>query len=171
MGSVKGTGLFPSVMMAQAILESGNGESLLAKNYNNHFGIKASPSWRGKRVNLATEEVSSGLAYHTDADFRVYDSAEDSFTDRNKILLENPAYNQAGVFKAVSPEQQAMALQVAGYASDLNYSSLLINIIDHNNLTELDREAERNRKRKIAFVVAVSAVTCAVGVVLIMQGE
>lgn len=59
--STFGTGIFPSVKMAQMIIESGNsagiaGESSLAKKYNNYFGIKADSSWKGKSVNLATGE-------------------------------------------------------------------------------------------------------------------
>ncbi|MBL4694037.1 glucosaminidase domain-containing protein [Candidatus Gracilibacteria bacterium] len=62
--STYGTGLFPSVKMAQAIIESASssgkaGQSSLAKKYNNFFGIKSGSSWEGKSIDLATGEFFS----------------------------------------------------------------------------------------------------------------
>ena len=70
-------GILPSVSAAQAILESGWGESLLAQ-YPNHnlFGIKASSDWKGKRVDLPTQEYIDGKFVTVEATFRKYDSWE-----------------------------------------------------------------------------------------------
>lgn len=136
--STKGTGLFPSVMMAQAILESGNGNTSLASQYNNHFGVKAGYSWKGYKVNMQTREVVGGQSQVMGDYFRVYANASDSFTDRNHLLASNDNYIQAGVFSASTAEQQAIALQRAGYATDPNYASVLISLINQHNLKALD---------------------------------
>jgi flagellum-specific peptidoglycan hydrolase FlgJ len=141
--SVKGTGLFPSLMMAQAILESSDkngipGASTLARLYNNHFGIKADKSWKGKKVNLLTREVFSGEDAMIDDAFRVYDNPEHSFRDRNEFLLKNSNYRKAGVFTASTPEAQAEALQKARYATDPKYASILKALILKHNLKVLD---------------------------------
>lgn len=125
----RATALFPSVMIAQAIIESGNGNSVLARDYNNHFGIKAS-GWQGKIVVLKTREVFNGASCFIKDGFRVYDSIEQGFQDRNRFLSANPRYGNAGVFNASSPEEQAKAFQAAGYATDPNYARLLISVIN-----------------------------------------
>lgn len=147
--SVKGTGLFPSVMMAQAILESSNkygqpGESTLAKEYNNHFGVKADKSWKGKKVNMRTREVIKGDSVMIGDFFRVYGNPDNSFKDRNTFLLKNPTYTKAGVFMAQTPEAQAVALQRAGYATDPKYSNLIKALIKMYNLKALDEIERKN---------------------------
>lgn len=136
--AAKGTGLFPSLFLAQAILESANGKSLLASKYNNHFGIKASKGWTGKVVAINTREVINGQEIYVKANFRYYNNPLESFKDRVKFLLQNRRYKKAGVFTAPTPEQQAQALQKAGYATDPNYSKLLSAIIKKHNLKTLD---------------------------------
>ena len=136
--STTGTGLFPSVMMAQAILESGNGNTSLASQYNNHFGVKAGYNWQGQKVNMQTREVVAGNSLMIGDYFRVYANASDSFNDRNHMLASNANYSKAGVFSAATPEQQAIALQNAGYATDPNYASILISLINQHNLKALD---------------------------------
>ncbi len=133
-----GTNIFPSVMMAQAIVESQRsvggyyypGESLLSKVYNNYFGIKASSGWKGKTVNLVTGEVYNGVPVNVNVDFRVYDSPADSFADYVKFLKSNPRYANAGVFSAPTPQEQTKRLQAAGYATNPSYATLLNNVID-----------------------------------------
>ena len=149
LGSVKGTGLFPSVMMAQAILESSNqygqpGENILAKNYNNHFGIKADSSWTGKKVNVKTGEVYQGNSVIIHDFFRVYDKPENSFLDRNKFLVQNHNYRNAGVFNAATPEQQAERLKAAGYATDPKYAAKIEALINMLGLKRLDELAKKN---------------------------
>jgi len=111
------TGLFPSVMMAQGILESGNGKSELAAKYNNHFGIKDSGKWVGGTVILPTKEEVNGKSVSINAKFRTYYNSFDGFVDRVNFLKNNPRYTNAGVFSAKTPEEQAEALLKAGYAT------------------------------------------------------
>jgi flagellum-specific peptidoglycan hydrolase FlgJ len=137
------TGLFPSVMMAQGILESNNGKSLLAYQYNNHFGIKclckACPCYLlGERVNLPTTEEVNGQTQHIDDWFRTYATTYDGFVDRVNFLKTNPTYTNNGVFSASTPQDQTQALLNAGYATESDYATQLNNLIDEFNLESLD---------------------------------
>lgn len=125
-----GSGLSPILILSQAFVESGAGESVLTKKYNNFFGIKADRSWQGKKVLLKTKEQKpTGQVYTIDAYFRVYNNPADSFKDHIKFLKTNPRYTKAGLFSyANNFEKQADTLQKAGYATDINYSKLLTNV-------------------------------------------
>lgn len=146
--STAGSGLFPSVVMAQAALESGWGRSQLSSVYNNLFGIKADRRWKGPVVNLSTREVLDGKDVTIVDGFRVYDSVERSIRDRNNFLKLNARYRKAGVFDAKTPEEQAVALQVAGYATDPNYARALVRIINQFGLKELDELAKKKEPGK-----------------------
>ena len=140
-----GTGLFPSVMMAQGILESGNGKSQLAAKYNNHFGIKcqcrACPCFLfGQYVALPTKEEVNGKIITITDKFRSYKNTYDSFVDRISFLKEeNPRYKNAGVFSARTPQEQTAALQKAKYATAASYSNQLNQLISRYNLERLDK--------------------------------
>lgn len=141
--AARNTGLFPSLFMAQAILESadakGNpGASTLASKHNNFFGIKADSSWNGPKAIMKTREVINGKSVYVDAAFRKYDHPIDSFKDRVNFLLKHKRYTTAGVFNSKTPEDQANALQRAGYATDPKYAQTLINLINRYNLKSLD---------------------------------
>jgi flagellum-specific peptidoglycan hydrolase FlgJ len=140
---LKGTKLFPSVMMAQAILESADkkgvpGGSLLASKYNNHFGIKAGNAWVGEKVLLMTKEFVNGAMKSVLDWFRVYTTAFDSFDDRIHFLLNNLRYTKGGVFEAKDFAAQAQALQRSGYATDPMYASKLTKLIKTLRLDTID---------------------------------
>jgi len=144
------TGLFPSVMMAQGILESGNGGSLLASKYNNHFGIKCSCTacacnLMNQYVTLPTKEEVNGKLVTVNAKFRSYKNTFDGFSDRIDFLKSNPRYTKAGVFEAKNPQEQVEALFRAGYATDSRYASKLNKIIDDYNLESLDQMKAETR--------------------------
>lgn len=145
-----GTGLFPSVMMAQGILESKNGQSDLSRLYNNHFGIKcqcrACPCFLfGQYVSLPTKEEVDGKSVSIIDKFRSYKNTYDSFADRINFLKEQKRYTNAGVFSARTPQEQTQALQKAGYATDTSYASKLNNIISRYNLERLDKMKPQRR--------------------------
>lgn len=142
----RGTGIFPSVAMAQGALESGWGRSGLAKNHGNQFGIKADKSWKGPTVTMDTTEFLNGNYVTVSAQWRKYSNIEDSFRDHISFLQRNPRYAKAGVFDAKTPEEQARALQQAGYATDPGYADKLIGLIKKYNLKTLDRKAEQKKK-------------------------
>lgn len=133
----KDTGLFPQVMAAQAIVESSGlvnglyypGESILAKQANNYFGIKTSSQWKGETITLKTGEYYNGKKVIESGTFRKYPTTKAGFEDYKNFLKSNPRYTAAGVFKATTPAAQAQALQAAGYATDPNYSKLLIGVM------------------------------------------
>ena len=140
-------GILPSVTISQAILESQWGQSALATNYNNYFGIKADKSWKGKIANFKTKENYKDVII---ANFRAYNSKEESIYDLGKFLKENNRYNKSGLFKGGSYLDQANALESAGYATakndqgELIYADRLIGIIQENNLMIIDNKVENN---------------------------
>lgn len=135
----EGTALFPSVKMAQAALESGWGKYTAG---NNLFGIKVaggqSPYWHGDYITSRTSEWDGGGYSSTSSRFRRYATPGDSIRDHTWFLQNQKRYAEAGVFTATTPEEQAKALQRAGYATDPNYSSKLISIINTYGLKSLD---------------------------------
>ncbi|MDR3047611.1 MAG: glucosaminidase domain-containing protein [Bacteroidales bacterium] len=133
------TPLFPSVMMAQAALETGWGNSTIgvAKNM---FGMKAAGTtnqyWKGGYILAKTIEEINGVNQTIQAKFRTYLSYQDSIKDHNNLLMTLARYKP--VRDAKTPEEQALALQSSGYATDTGYANKLINIINSNNLKSLD---------------------------------
>ncbi|MEE0435063.1 MAG: glycoside hydrolase family 73 protein [Peptococcaceae bacterium] len=127
-------GLYPSVMLAQAALESNYGESQLSFDYNNYFGIKAHGHHRS--VKLSTTEYYSDSPTTIRDYFCVYSSPEDCFEDYAELLTQNDNYSE--VVGAASPAIAARALQEGGYATDPDYASKLISVINEYNLTRFD---------------------------------
>lgn len=141
--SVEGTGLFPSLKMAQMIIESsgkdengkfGIGKGTAVRRANNYFGIKADKSWTGKKVQLNTPKDGKPVSM-----FRVYDTALDSLKDHTRFLQINPRYKNNGVFTAKTPQAQAKALQAAKYSESATYDKTLISLIKAYNLEQLDK--------------------------------
>lgn len=131
-------GLYASVMMAQAALESNYGKSGLASapNYN-LFGIKG--QYNGQSASFSTkEQKNDGTVYETLADFRQYDSYEQSLRDYAELLSTTPYY--VGTLKAntMSYKDALTALQ-GKYATDQQYASKLQEIIDTYDLARFDQ--------------------------------
>lgn len=134
-------GILPSITMAQAILESGWGNSELAVTHNNLFGIKADLRWNGAVATIATSENYNDS---TIANFRKYDSIDESIEDHGKFLYENSRYAEYGLFNGRDYKSQAQALEDAGYSTvkDENgepiYADKLISLIEKYNLMQYD---------------------------------
>ncbi|MFR8086211.1 MAG: glucosaminidase domain-containing protein, partial [Leuconostoc gelidum] len=134
-----GTGVLPSITVAQAILESGWGQSILTSApYYNLFGIKQGTGWQGAIVNMKTSEYVNGKWVTILAPFRAYSSQMASFQDHTKFLLTNSRYAGNGVINAKNYVNMANGLQAAGYATDPTYASRLINLVERYNLQSLD---------------------------------
>ena len=134
--------IVPSIIIAQAILESGWGTSRLATVANALFGIKADHRWTGRVVNVDTWEVCNGVDITINAAFRAYDSWEDSIRDHQSFLLTSAiggVLRYEAAFDNRVYAAAAWALQNGGYATDPNYANKLINIIRREGLTEFDR--------------------------------
>lgn len=131
---VKGTGLLPGTVFAQAIIESQAkvggtyyvGGSTLSQKANNYFGIKCH-GWSGRTFNIDTGEQHPDGTTYTDknACFRAYDRVEDSIQDYVRFLLTHSRYRDAGVFDAKTVAEQADALKRAGYATNTQYAQLI----------------------------------------------
>ncbi len=117
-----------SITLAQGLLESGAGESRLARKANNHFGIKCH-DWRGDRI------------YHDDDRrgecFRSYDNARESFEDHSKFL-QRSRYSALFKLKITDYKGWARGLKKAGYATNPRYASQLIDIIELYELYKFD---------------------------------
>lgn len=150
--ATRGTRLFPSVMMAQGILESRNGLSSLTRIHHNHFGIKAGSSWTGARANFRTAEQSKdGKEYFVNDDFRSYPNDEAGFADRISFLTGFKRYQLS--LRSETPDQQIQAIKDAGYATDVNYVNLVKQIMRDYNLYALDAEQKKTSTIYIALII------------------
>ncbi len=142
----KSYGILPSITIAQAILESGWGESTLSSQYNNLFGLKADERWSGDSVDLQTKENYDDVIVGA---FRSYKDLKSSIKDHGKFLWENERYSANGLFEAKSYKEQAQALENAGYSTakdeegNLIYGDKLIRVIQENNLMLYDTKVQR----------------------------
>jgi len=129
-------GILPSLTIAQAILESGWGISELSQRANNLFGIKAFSDWTGKRITLETTEWYNNVKIVVNADFRAYDSFNESIEDHNKLL----SYSRYKPLREETDYKVACKkIYECGYATDPEYSGKLIKIIEDNKLYNFDR--------------------------------
>ena len=120
-----------SITLSQGILESSNGDSFLAKEANNHFGIKCHNSWEGDRVYYDDDEQ--------DECFRKYSTAEDSYRDHSLFLSNSSRYSTLFDLPIKRYKLWARGLKKAGYATNPKYAALLIGIIRKYNLNKFDR--------------------------------
>ena len=143
---------FPSITVAQSILESDYGESELAINANNFFGIKADKTWIGDiYVKDASEEINGKLVNVGETKWRKYKTIEDSFEDHDKFLARTDWHKEyyKDSINAKNYIEQAKAL-TGKYATDSSYGEKLIKIIEANKLYELDKEVVEPIKEVIA---------------------
>lgn len=136
----KTSGILPSVMVAQAILESGWGSSTLAKQANNYFGIKADSSWKGKTITVPTTEYRNGVSRTENAVFRAYDSPTASLSDYSKFFTSTPwrTKNYQQFRQSRTYIEAVNALQKSGYATDPNYANKLKSLIERYQLHSYD---------------------------------
>lgn len=129
-----------SITLAQGILESGNGNSRLATEANNHFGIKCKNTWTGKTIyedDDAPQEC-----------FRKYEAAIDSYRDHSDFLMNNTRYAFLFDLEPTDYKSWAYGLKKAGYATNPQYGDLLIAFIEKHQLHRFDKvrlSEEENR--------------------------
>lgn len=138
-------GVYASLMLAQAALESSWGNSTLSTRAYNFFGMKAGTAWTGATYTARTaEQDSKGKTYYINAAFRKYSSYQDSFNDygvKMRTTLDaygNLRYSATWLENASSVSKAADAIKAAGYATDVNYPSKLKRLIKTYNLTKYD---------------------------------
>jgi LysM repeat protein len=136
---MNGYGIPASITLAQGIIESGSGNSSLARFANNHFGIKCTSDWKGK-------------GYYKDDDqandcFRVYKDARESFKDHSEFL-KRKRYSFLFELDKNDYKGWARGLKQAGYATNPKYPDMLINIIDKYELYQYDQPESETEKLK-----------------------
>lgn len=125
-----------SAVIAQAILESGWGESALAALYNNYFGLKCGTKWTGKSVNLTTqEEFEAGTLTTITDNFRVYDSMEDGIKGYFEFIQLARYSNLRGIR---DPETYLQTIKDDGYATSSTYVSTCMALVNQFDLTQYD---------------------------------
>lgn len=133
----RGNPLFSSVVIAQAICESGWGQSKIMMKANAIFGIKATSNWKGKVYNANTQECYDGSTYtNITACFRAYDSLAESISDYFDLITKSERYRKACVSN--SPLECITAIKNGGYATSPTYINTIMSIINSNNLTKYD---------------------------------
>jgi flagellar rod assembly protein/muramidase FlgJ len=134
--SQRKSGVPASITIAQAALESGWGESALAKTGNNLFGIKADSLWRGQTLTMNTKEFIKGQWVVVPALWRKYASWQASIDDHAAFLKRNPRYKAC--FLCTTAPAFAHALAQAVYATDPDYANKLIALMNKHQLQSLD---------------------------------
>jgi len=122
------TGVPASITLAQGIIESRYGMSGLAKNSNNHFGIKCKGNWTGGKYYHKDDDYVNGKLVKSC--FRTYDNPEDSYYDHSEFLLVNKRYHSLFSLAPTDYKGWAKGLKKAGYATAKNYATMLINTIE-----------------------------------------
>lgn len=142
-------GIPASIKLAQALLESGNGNSYLAREANNHFGIKCGGVWQGKSVTRPDDHVRDC--------FRVYNNPQQSFRDHSQFLLRK-RYEKLFTLDKNDYKGWAKGLKEAGYATNPRYPELLIDLIERYQLYRYDRPEisyvnKENREEKVEDII------------------
>lgn len=137
MEQMKLHGIPASITLAQGLIESGAGQSELARNGNNHFGIKCH-GWQGRTI------------YHDDdlagECFRAYDNVRQSYEDHSVFLVKGQRYR--GLFSLSKSDYRGWArgLKAAGYATNPAYADILIRIIEQYQLYDYDKSKRQHHK-------------------------
>lgn len=129
---------FPSAIIAQSIIESAWGKSLLAYKYFNYFGMKCGSKWRGKSVNLSTkEEYTTGSLTAIKDNFRVYENLESGIRGYFDFI-SSERYSKLKTAK--TSKNYIELIKEAGYATNSNYVENVYNVVTDNNLLVYDNE-------------------------------
>jgi LysM repeat protein len=120
-----------SIILAQGILESGSGNSLLATEANNHFGIKCHKEWNGPTFHMDDDAANEC--------FRKYQNPQESYRDHSLFLTSRPRYASLFELDITDYKGWATGLKTAGYATNPNYANLLIKNIEELELFKFDK--------------------------------
>ncbi len=118
------------ITLAQGMLESGNGNSLLCRSANNHFGIKCHKEWSGETFTMNDDEDNEC--------FRKYDNVLDSYSDHSMFLFSRSRYAELFQLPINDYKGWCYGLKKAGYATDPRYPERLIELIERYKLQELN---------------------------------
>ena len=127
---MKRTGIPASITLAQGIVESNSGESNLALNFNNHFGIKCKTDWKGETT-YQDDDTKQEC-------FRAYPNANASFIDHSNFIKTRPNYAALFQLDPVDDSAWAIGLKKAGYATASDYAFKLMKVIDDYELSQFN---------------------------------
>ena len=139
--AMKTHGIPASITLAQACLESGDGNSELAQKANNHFGIKCHKDWTGKTYYKKDDDPGKSC-------FRHYKSADESFKDHSDFLRYRERYAFLFDLEITDYKAWCYGLRKAGYATAPDYAQKLIKIIEDYHLDQYDREVKTLADKK-----------------------
>jgi len=150
MSEMKRTGIPASITLAQGMIESDFGRSTLAREANNHFGIKCHNDWNGPVIRHHDDRRNEC--------FRKYSHAEDSYYDHSDFLRNGSRYTSLFSLDPTDYKGWARGLKKAGYATNPDYANMLIRKIEENNLYYYDRGKTLSEKPASAAVLPVQQV-------------
>ena len=139
------SGVPASITMAQALLESNFGQSDLAVNANNHFGIKCKSYWKGMKYYHKDDDLDE-KGNLIDSCFRGYESAFDSYVDHSNFLMYTDHYKSLFNLSQTDYVNWARGLKKSGYATDPEYADKLIGFIERYGLDKLDKQENPFKK-------------------------
>lgn len=139
------SGIPASITLAQGILESGSGNSRLAREANNHFGIKCHLEWDGETILEDDDEANEC--------FRKYPTPEDSYFDHTHFLMSRDRYSSLFEFRHTDYKSWAHGLKKAGYATNPMYATVLITLIERYDLSAYDL-VEKDEKLAVVPIPA-----------------
>jgi LysM repeat protein len=150
---MKRTGIPASITLAQGIIESNSGQSNLASNFKNHFGIKCKSDWQGETT-YQDDDTKQEC-------FRVYPTAVRSFIDHSDFLKSRPNYASLFELDPVDDSAWAYGLKKAGYATATDYPRKLLKVINEfelsqYNFPELAKEDSMETTNKVDTVIEAS---------------
>ena len=160
---MKRSGVPASITLAQGILESGNGQSRLATEGNNHFGIKCHDGWNGKTMFADDDQL--------DECFRVYRNPIQSYKDHSFFLASRSRYDALFALDPRDYAGWARGLKAAGYATSPTYAEKLIKIIEEEELFRFDQQVIKPATRGIKAHLRYKMTPNGVGYVLLEEGE
>jgi LysM repeat protein len=129
------TGVPASITLAQGMYESDYGNSPLAKNAKNHFGIKCHKEWNGSTYHQDDDEVNEC--------FRKYNQVQESYDDHSEFLRSRDRYQFLFDLRITDYKGWARGLKKAGYATNPQYADKLIDLIEKYDLNKLDHDSNK----------------------------
>ncbi len=141
-------GIPASITLAQGLLESNDGNSVLATKGNNHFGIKCHKGWSGKKIYYDDDKKHEC--------FRKYRTADDSYNDHSEFLTNRSRYAFLFELDIMNYKAWARGLKKAGYATNPRYPQLLIKIIEDNKLHQYDLVAMNKAPKEQPEIIKIS---------------
>lgn len=135
-----------SPIIAQAIIESGWGSSVLARKYNNYFGLKCGSSWKGGSVNMATrEEYKPGVVTNIRDNFRTYEDFDAGIRGYFEFINRS---RYANLKRVKNPEEYVRRIKADGYATSSKYVDTIMKVIRDNKLTRFDGNGDDDMKKE-----------------------